>query len=187
MLLRLKHWQIFLLIVGVPFAVQFIQNIWILYSGKEMEANYPSLLGLILIVPLLVYFLWIGEVGKRFSKSEASPPMKTRKFMLSLWVSGLSNLFLLGYFWSYPLYLDRVEGEEVIPITAIALIVFIALLTLFHCLSFMAKAIVQLERGREITSSEFFSEFVMAAILPIGIWFLQPRINRLGKEKNLTT
>ncbi|MEX2594602.1 MAG: hypothetical protein WD426_17660 [Anditalea sp.] len=109
--------------------------------------------------------------------------MKTKKFLISLWISCISNIFLLVYFWSYPRNLDRVEGEEVIPIIMIALIVFIALLTLFHCLSFMAKAIVQLERGRKVTSSEFFSEFVMAVILPIGIWLLQPRINQLEKEK----
>lgn len=183
-LLRLKHWQIFLLVIGIPFVVQFIQNVWIITSGQEIGASYPSFLGLLLIIPLLIFFLWIGEVGKKFSKSEESPPMKTRKFILSLWVSCISNVFLLVYFWSYPQNLD-VEGEEVISITVIALIVFIALLTLFHCLSFMAKAIVQLERGREVTSSEFFSEFVMAVILPLGIWLLQPRINQLEKEKSL--
>lgn len=185
-LLRLKHWQIFLLIVGIPLVIQFIQNVWIIASRQETEPSYPSFLGLLLIIPLLIYFLWIGEVGKKYSKSKKSPPMNTRNFMVSLWVSCLSNIFLLVYFWSYPKNLD-VEGEEVIPITLIALLVFIALLTLFHCLSFMAKAIVQLERGREITSSEFFSEFVMAVLLPIGIWLLQPRINQLAKEKNLST
>jgi hypothetical protein len=183
-LLKLKHWQIFLLVVGIPIVIQFIQTIWIVASGNEVEAGSAPSLGLLIIIPLLIYYLWIQQVGKKFSRSEGSPPMKTKKFLLSVWVSCFSNFFLFIYFWFYPYNLDRAEGEEVIPITVIALILFIALMTLFHCLSFMAKALVQLEREREITSSEFFSEFVMAVIFPIGIWLLQPRINQLEIEKD---
>jgi hypothetical protein len=179
LLRKLKHWHLFLIIVGIPFVIQFIQSILFLASDQD-HPETSSFLGLILIIPLVCYFLWIRAVGK-FSESPDSPQMNTRKFQISWWISILTHLFLLIYFWSYPQNLNRTEEDEVIPIMVVGLIVFVALFTLFYCLSFMARAIVQLERGRRITSSEYFSEFIMAVIFPIGIWLLQPRINRLSR------
>lgn len=180
LLRKLKHWQLFLTIVGIPLVIQVIHSILFLASDQDYPET-SGFLGLILILPLLCYFLWVAAVGKKFSESPDSPQMQARKFLISWWISILSHLFLLIYFWSYPQNLNQSEEDEVIPIMVVGLIVFVALFTLFYCLSFMARAIVQLERGRRITSSEYFSEFIMAVIFPIGIWLLQPRINRLDK------
>jgi len=181
LLRKLIHWQIFLLVVGLPIVVQFIQNIIFLTSDQGNEAAYSTGLGLILILPLLIYYGWIGSVGMAFSKRNTSVSMPTGRFKISLWTSCICNLLLLVYFWAYPQNIRQTDGEEAIPIMLIGVLVFVALFTLFYCLSFMARAIVQLERGRRITSSEYFSEFIMAVIFPIGIWLLQPRINRLDK------
>lgn len=178
---KIKHWQIFLLVVGIPLLVQMIQNIIYLTSGQGNEAAYPAGVGLILILPLLIYYGWIGSVGMAFSKRSASPSLNTGRFRLSLWVSCLTSVFLLVYFWAYPQTINQAE-EEAIPIMMVGVLVFVSLFTLFYCLSFMARSIVQLERGRRINSAEFFSEFVMAVMFPIGIWLLQPRINRLSKS-----
>src|SRR5690606_3673630 len=121
-------------------------------------------------------------VGNKFSSRDLSPSMKTHRFRISLWISWISHILLLVYFWYYPQYLSSSGEEEVVPISMVAVLVFVALLTLFYCLSFLAKAIVQAERTNKITSAEYFSEFIMALMFPIGIWFLQPRINRLEKE-----
>jgi hypothetical protein len=111
-LLTLKHWQIFLLIVGSPFVVQVIQSIWFITTEPEIQSSFPMVLGLIVIIPLLIYFIWIGTVGKRFSQSKISPSMKTGKFEISLWISCLGHIFLLIYFWAYPHTAFEAEGEE---------------------------------------------------------------------------
>ena len=182
LLRKLKHWHLFLIITGLPLVIQFIQSILFVASGQDYPGT-SSFLGLIVIISLLCYFLWVAAAGKKFSESPDSPPMKTQRFLISLWISGLCHLFLLIYFWSYPQNLNQTEKDEVIPVMVVGLIVFAALFTLFYCLSFMARAIVQLERGRRITSSEYFGEFIMAVIFPLGIWLLQPRINRLNERQ----
>ena len=178
LLRKLKHWQISLLVVGIPIVLQLIQSIIFLPSAGGDEANYGNSLGLLLILPLLIYYGWIGSVGSAFSQ-RTSVSMPTGRFRLSLWTSAICSILLLVYFWAYPQYLQATDNEEAVPIILVGVLVFVALFTLFYCLSFMARAIVQLERGRRVTSSEFYSEFVMAVVFPIGIWLLQPRINKL--------
>lgn len=181
-LLRMKHWQIFLLVVGTAIILQMIQNIWYFSAGDAYPLPPQNILGLVLVVPLLIYFAWIAAVSLRFSRSTLSPSMKTGRFRTSLWVSCISHILLLVYFWYYPRYLAQAGEEEVVPVSVITIFVFVALLTLFYCLSFLAKAVVQAERPNKIVSAEYFSEFIMALMFPLGIWFLQPRINRLEKE-----
>lgn len=183
LLRTLKHWQIFLLVVGVPILLQLIQSIIFISSADGNAANYGSSLGLLLILPLLAYYGWIGSVGTAFSQRNTSASMPSGRFRLSLWTSCICSIFLLVYFWAYPQYLRTADDEEAVPIILIGVLLFVALFTLFYCLSFMARAIVQLERGGRISSAEFYSEFVMAVVFPIGIWLLQPRINRLERER----
>src|SRR5690554_4024652 len=185
LLRKLKHWQVFLLVVGIPLVLQLIQNIIFLSSADGNAADYGNSLGLLLILPLLVYYGWIGSVGSAYSQRNTAVNMPLGRFRLSLGTSVICSILLLVYFWAYPQYFRATDHEEAVPIILIGVLVFVALFTLFYCLSFMARAIVQLEQGRRVTSSEFYSEFVMAVVFPIGIWLLQPRINRLegGGEK----
>lgn len=169
----------FLLVVGIPVVIQIIQNILFITSRGTA---YPAGLELLLIIPVLIFYGWIGAVGSAFSRNSFPVQMPRKKFSLSLWVSCLVSIFLFIYFWAYPLFLDSAGDEEIIPITVIGLMVFISLSTLFYCLSFMARSIVQQERESSIHSSDFFGEFVMAVFFPVGIWLLQPRINRLNQR-----
>lgn len=179
LLIKLKHWQLFLLVIGLPIVLQLIQGMIFLSSADGNEANYGNSLGLLLILPLVIYYGWIGAVGRAFSQKNSAVTMPSGRFRLSLWTSAICSILLLAYFWTYPQYLQATDHEEAVPIMLVGVMVFVALFTLFYCLSFMARAIVQLERGRRVNSSEFYSEFVMAVVFPIGIWLLQPRINKL--------
>lgn len=176
--LRCRHWQMFLLVVGIPLVLQLVQNILFVWTGPTSAGSFSSLLGLLVIIPLFIYFIWIYTVGKRFNESILGSGRKVRMFEISLFVSFFGHLFLLIYFWSYSNLINQAEGEELLPISLLALMVFISFFTLFYALSFMARALVQMERGSNIHSSEYYSEFIMALIFPLGIWLLQPRINR---------
>lgn len=182
LLKKLKHWQIFLLIVGMPVMLQLIQSIIFISSADGNVANYGNILGLLIILPLLIYYGWIGSVGSTFSQRNTAVNMPIGRFRLSLWTSGICSVLLTVYFWTYPQYLQATDNEEAVPIMLVGVLVFVTLFTLFYCLSFMARGVVQLERNRRVSSSEFYSEFVMAVAFPIGIWLLQPRINRLERE-----
>jgi len=50
---------------------------------------------------------------------------------------------------------------------------------MFYCLYFNAKALKTAELQKPLTFSDFAGEFFLLWFFPIGIWILQPRINKL--------
>src|SRR5690606_6800078 len=106
--------------------------------------------------------------------------MPLGRFRLSLWTSGICSVLLLVYFWAYPQYLQATDQEEAIPIMLIGVLVFVVLFTLFYCLSFMARAIVQLEQGRRVIYVKYYNLFFIVVVFTIDMCLLLSRINWLG-------
>lgn len=50
---------------------------------------------------------------------------------------------------------------------------------IFYCLYFNAKSLKAVEWQRPVTFSDFAGEFFLIWFFPVGIWIIQPRINRL--------
>jgi hypothetical protein len=72
-------------------------------------------------------------------------------------------------------------------LTIFALIVplhLFSMFCIFYCLYFNAKALKIVEWQRPVTFSDFAGEFFLIWFFPIGIWIIQPRINRLFKNTN---
>tara|TARA_B110000046_G_C13016331_1_gene408942 strand:+ start:1352 stop:1558 length:207 start_codon:yes stop_codon:yes gene_type:complete len=53
---------------------------------------------------------------------------------------------------------------------------------IFHSLWFNAKVIKSIELHRTGTFGEFAGEFFLIWFFPIGIWFIQPKINKMMEE-----
>lgn len=172
---RLKHWQIFLLVVGIPVILQFLQGVTYFSTHRQMEDTTFPIIQLLLFLPIMTYYGWIGAVGFGLGQKNTAARMPLAKFRLSLWASFLATASLLLF-----TFYRNLTDERFFPLLPIAIALFLSLFTLFYCLSFMARAIVQAERGTRVKAAEFYSEFVMAVAFPIGIWLLQPRINRLN-------
>ncbi|MDR0802166.1 hypothetical protein [Fluviicola sp.] len=87
--------------------------------------------------------------------------------------------------------MSRLEHGDPAGITGITtfgiLLFFLHLFSIFcllHTLYFVAKTIRVAELQKNVTFSDFIGDFFLTWLLPVGIWFLQPRINRLIEEKN---
>jgi hypothetical protein len=56
-------------------------------------------------------------------------------------------------------------------------------------LYFVAKTFKTVELQREVSFSDFVGEFFMIWFYPVGIWIIQPKINKMieeqSKEQNL--
>ncbi|WP_238388512.1 hypothetical protein, partial [Christiangramia aestuarii] len=50
---------------------------------------------------------------------------------------------------------------------------------MFYLLYFVSKTIKTVELKRSVTFSDFVGEFFMIWFFPIGVWFIQPRINKI--------
>ena len=55
---------------------------------------------------------------------------------------------------------------------------------IFYCLYFVAKTYKTAELQREVSFGDFVGEFFLFWFYPIGVWFLQPKINEMHLDSD---
>ena len=173
--LRAKHWQLFLLLVA------------------------PMVLGQIAFT-------------SSFPNSAPHAPQEIVKAFRTFFIAtGLSMLFFMGWFWSIGSFLNSIAPNVYRPqvrLFRLALIYpsaytvafFIALsstgrvsplvipfhlfaiLCMFYDLYFVSKSLVLAEQNEPVSFRDFSRPFFLLWFYPIGVWVIQPRINRLFLE-----
>ncbi|HEV3224404.1 MAG TPA: hypothetical protein VGZ90_16100 [Puia sp.] len=177
-LLTLKHWQLFGLLVGVPIILEFIT------ISSSVSGNHPGnmffIFPIILILFIGIYFSWFYSLGtnlyKRLPETER---MNLTRFKVFLFIPIVYMIFLLVF--TFGFYSNNLSGVEPNP-AIFALIVPVHLFSMFcifYCLYFNAKALKAVEWQRPVTFGDYAGEFFLLWFFPIGIWIIQPRINRL--------
>ena len=61
---------------------------------------------------------------------------------------------------------------------------FMSMACLFFVLYFNAKALRSVELQRRARFGDYIGEFCLFWFFPIGLWFLQPRINKVFEERH---
>lgn len=177
--LKAKHWQIFLIIVGIPILIEVLDT-FIVVSGAGEAFTFRAILRFLLIIPFITFYFWVYSVGYLLNK-RIKDELNTRTgyFALSVWTSAFS-LFFLSIF-SFFVWDDweQLLVETTFTYVAFGIVVFLALATLLLAISYVAKTLVRAERNADVKSMDFYGEFVMILFFPIGIWLLQPRINEI--------
>jgi hypothetical protein len=56
---------------------------------------------------------------------------------------------------------------------------FLSIFCIFYCIYFVAKTIKTVELQRAVKFKDFVGEFFLVWFFPIGVWILQPTINKL--------
>ncbi|KEO75363.1 hypothetical protein [Anditalea andensis] len=177
--LKAKHWQIFLFIVGIPILIELLDTI-IIIAGKGEEFTFRAVLRFLLIIPFLTFYFWIYSVGYLLNKKiKGKLNTKSGYFGLAVWTSAFSLFFLSIFVFFIWDDWEQLMIENNFTYVIFGVVVFLALATLLTALSFIAKTLVRAERNAEVNSSDFYGEFVMTLFFPIGIWILQPRINKI--------
>jgi len=161
-ILRLKHWQVFpLLMLG------FLLNNFTV-EGDQTLTTILSVIGGI------IYFSWPILIGHELNQ------------LLPNHVKLNYNLFIFNGFVWLTVYLGITiisDGEGVTYNGIAALPGFYAFYALLHCLMFPARALKSIERNKKVDVGECFGTFFLILFLPIGIWFLQPRINKADERR----
>ena len=158
LMITMKHLLLFLLMVGPALVASIIAMPHEL-SQSEILAN---------IIGLTVYFLWIWSINKHVSNASQTQDDAIFKICLA---------FVFIYFLSYNLYL-LVKGlpSEGYHWLFDALI----LLLTVYCIVVTSRRLKSHELGRTATVAEYIWYFVLLLVFPIGIWIIQPKINRLS-------
>lgn len=148
-------------------------------SDPAFLFNYIQLLPILTIVFMGVLWLWFWSVATGLqSKVPEGVTMKIKKFKIFFFIPLIYILFFVGIF------MTVITGESSIPI--IFAVIFplhiFSMFCIFYTLYFIAKTFKTVELQREVRFSDFAGEFFLIWFYPIGIWILQPKINKMVEE-----
>lgn len=150
---RLKHWHLFLIFVLPLFLALHLD-----------DAFYRRILGSVSLIFILIYFLTIGEYLYCIKEMKGHRCFRINCFylvVLTVLFGNVSNV-VPGEFWSIML-----------------LLVLYALIALIHVIEHVALLIRAVEK-KPVDAFNQKAEFLLLFFWPLGVWFLQPRINRLA-------
>jgi len=177
-LLTIKHWQLFGLLMGLPMIFQFVIMGSLMNSGNPtiMFAAFP----IMMILFIGLFFGWFYALGTNLHKKlPETATMNLTKFKVFLLIPVVYMLFLSVFM--FGMFSNISTGGQPNP-AIFALIVplhLFSMFCIFYCLYFNAKALKTVEWQRPVTFSDFAGEFFLIWFFPIGVWIIQPRIDKL--------
>jgi len=172
--LKGKAWQVFLLLVVIPFGFQAGLMSFMFSSETNPELLF-KVVPLIMMVFMAVFLLWFWSLGVKINNRvpvEIKPKSKFFKFSI-IYAAVYGLVFQL-------FFISAASGSNLGG--AMALIFpmhLLGMFCMFYALYFVAKNIATFEQEKVVKFSEFKGPFFLLWFFPIGIWFLQPRINRI--------
>ncbi len=177
--LRAKHWQIFLLLVGVG----LVGDIVLAASSISTTAQSPEDFGKVSLrfgfvtVPFMICFLgWFWSMGS-FLSSIVRPALRlnTKFFHFALVYPGLYIFVFIALFQTFTTYPALLA--IILPLH------FFAIFCIFYGLYFVSKSLVMAETSRSVSFYDYAGPFFLIWFFPLGVWFTQPRINRLYETR----
>jgi hypothetical protein len=177
--LRAKHWQIFLLLFGLG----FVGNVAAIVSSVSATTRSPENFGkvgipFVIVMTLFMFcFLgWFWSMGL-FLGSIVQPSLrlKTGFFRFALVYPGPYILVFMVLF----------QSTTTNPTMFAVIFPFHLLATfcMFYDLYFVSKSLVLAETNKPTSFYDYAGAFFLIWFFPIGVWFTQPRINRLYAER----
>jgi len=150
-LLEMSPSKIFLTLMGLLFipGMLYLLNVYTYTVFKILSMLDGAL-----------FFIWLYTVGDYlFQKLPKGISMNINLFKVAITLS----LFLL-LFWS--IY------HNLISILALTLIAA-------YSTYFVSRSICTIEKNRKVDFSEYAGTFISIWIFPLGIWFIQPRVQKI--------
>ena len=162
-LLSAKHWQIFILVlVGL-----FLGNLKI-----DNDAALTSILRILGILIYAIYPLTVGHFMQEYVPKKVDLNHSFFLINMFLWITVYSIVTAIS------------DGQGMTFHGLVALPIFYVFYAILHSFAFPAKTLKTVELGRKVSFGEYVGDFFMFLFLPLGIWFLQPRINKIiGKNQ----
>ena len=167
--LRAKHWQMFLLLFVVPTAAEITAGGFIPATIRSWnDLGRPGVL-LICVTVLYMFCVvaWFWSMGSLFG-SIVKPALKLKEgvFLFALVYPLIYSLFVVWLFLA-------------VPVGVIVPLHLLCMFCLFYILYFVAKSLVLAETGEPVSFYDYAGPFFLLWFYPLGVWIIQPRVNRL--------
>lgn len=185
--IRLTHNQLFSLLFIAPPLVAFL-SISLIDPSIAFIYIFPCLI----IFYFLVLFGWLYSTGVHLhAKLPQSVQLNHKRFELLLLVAFGYILFkCIDVFDIFKnAFSDEAQTVSLLPnISSLPFLLFnpfhlVAMSCVFYCIYFNAKSLKAVELQRAVQFKDFSNEFLLMWFFPIGIWFIQPRLNTIISNK----
>ena len=168
--LKLKAWQMFVLVISPMFLPMFF------LQGPENIKWF----GAVTLVWMLVIVGWLYAVGSTANRWLPEDLRKSEIIYKLGFCIVISYVFLMAVF-IFPNM--GLSNEPQTPPTWLVTIHLASMFGMFYGLWFTAKQFVTLQRNEKVKFIDYSGPFFLFWFSPIGVWFLQPRINEVFSEE----
>ncbi|MFK7970544.1 MAG: hypothetical protein AB8F95_09260 [Bacteroidia bacterium] len=203
-LLLIKHWQLFVLLFVLP----MIGYMWMMLRMmmgilERQQPGFGDALELFpfILIPLMTVFLgWLWSIGKGLQdKIPEEFRLDTKWFQIAI-IYSVAYYIVFAFAMSW--FMDEVLSQVSFPTSpqspfgpsgllpsgnpAMMLIVpfhFLAIGCMFYSMFFAGKTLKTAELKRKVDLSDFVLEFMLFWFYPVGVWFIQPKVNTLAKSE----
>ncbi|RED48811.1 hypothetical protein DFQ02_103141 [Seonamhaeicola aphaedonensis] len=161
------------------------------HSGENNQSGFPiSFFGLFPVIMLLYVFFhfgwfWSISIGlQEYIPTDVK--MKVKKFKILFWIPVIyiallvvfMGLSYIGVQYNDSASKATISGALIAMILIVPLHLF-SMFCIFYCLYFTAKTYKTVQLQREVNFGDFAGEFFLFWFYFVGIWIVQPKINKL--------
>jgi hypothetical protein len=198
--LKLKDWQLFGILLVIPVTLQTVIIAIVLTNSDLLRLSFGFIInpagiadmlsaippGLIItiststVVFISLIFCWLYSLGVNLHKKlPETALMKLTVFKVFLILSAAHEI--VASVWTYFLFPEILSGKtldtKMLSITAP--LHLISMCCAFYCFYFIAKALKSIELQKPATVADYKATFFLVWLFPVGIWLIQPEINKL--------
>lgn len=171
----------FTLLFVLPIILIFLGFIVTATIGGRNPIVFSISISIITIVFIGVFFGWFYALGANLNKKLPDHVrMNLTRFKIFLFIPA-AYIFLLSVLLLFKNILSSLQPNPAIFSLIIPMQLF-CMFCMFYCLYFNAKSLKTVEMQRQVTFSDYAGEFFLIWLLPIGIWIIQPRINKIFND-----
>ena len=170
LLLSVKHWLLF----GAMFGIQLVLKFLYLKPPSDGDiSNYLLINAVGVAISFIIFFIWIWSIsvtlGSKAKLEEKLNPIPFKICFSIIIVNTIASVAFIIYFVSIANY--------VMPILAL-----ITMALIIYCLLFTARSLKSIELGKVVSMSDSVGDFFLLFIFPVGVWFIQPRVNNVWSK-----
>lgn len=177
-LLQLKHWQLFLAIMIVPILFQLVvMNSLATHGMRLFVIAFPVMM----LLMSGILFGWFYSMGTQlYMLLPENVHMNLNRFKLFLLIP--AGYIVCISFFMCGMMSGVIESFNPALLALIIPLHLFSIFGIFHSMYFNAKALKSIELQRPVNFNDFTGEFFLIWFFPVGIWIIQPRINKLLKK-----
>jgi hypothetical protein len=158
--LRAKHWQIFVVLLVVPYAAEIVAMIF----GNVLVAM--AIMG----IQVLFWLAWYWSLGSFLSSVVRSELKSSSGFFY------FSLVYPIVYM---PVFVWLAIRPGMGSAAAIVPPHLLGMFCMFYVLCFVSRNLVMVETGKSASFGGYAGQFFLLWFFPIGLWIVQPKVNQL--------